>query len=282
MSSKLYLTVLFVVTVFLIQGTKLRAEEENIHELAVCGKLREPIAFWLWQRMAGRPDKTRVSHIQNIQSIEFKTRDGIILGGYKLAASVPRGYILVAQGNAMLVDQVAADFEVFRKQGFDVYLYDYRGYGLSEGNSRLAAIIADYSDIVAHLNTLGYNRHFIYGISIGGVMLLNAVGRNHNFDAAVIDSSPSYISNFGCPESYNPMRNLPIDSSRIMIISGVRDLIVSPAQMAELIRIGKNRGAYVYTDIEFSHPFQDKSYEIHRRRLNAVIRFFMKNYSKQS
>ena len=115
MGSKLYLTVLFVVTVFLVQGTKLSAEEENIHELAVCGKLREPIAFWLWQRMAGHPDKTRVSHIQNIQSIEFKTRDGIILGGYKLAASVPRGYILVAQGNAMLVDQVAADFEVFRK-----------------------------------------------------------------------------------------------------------------------------------------------------------------------
>lgn len=275
MSSKLYLTVLFVVTVFLVQGTKLSAEEESIYEQAVCGKLREPIAFWLWQRMAGHPDKTRVSHIQNIQPIEFKTRDGIILGGYKLAARVPRGYILVAQGNAMLVDQLAADFEVFRKQGFDVYLYDYRGYGLSEGNSRLAAIIADYSDIVAHLNTLGYNRHFIYGISIGGVMLLNAVGRNHSFDAAVIDSSPSYISNYGCPESYNPMRHLPKDSSRIMIISGVRDLIVSPAQMAELIRIGKARGAYVYTDIEFSHPFQDKSSEIHRRRLNAVIRFFM-------
>lgn len=282
MSSKLNLTVLFVVIVFLVQGTKLSAEEESIYEQAVCGKLREPIAFWLWQRMAGLADKTRVSHIKNIQPIEFKTRDGIILGGYKLAAHVPRGYILVAQGNAMLVDQIAADFEVFRKQGFDVYLYDYRGYGLSEGNSRLAAIISDYSDIVAHLNTLGYNRHFIYGISIGGVMLLNAVGRNHNFDAAVIDSSPSYISNYGCPESYNPMRHLPKDSSHIMIISGVRDLIVSPAQMAELIRIGKARGAYVYTDIEFSHPFQDKSSEIHRRRLNAVIRFFMKNLSEQS
>ena len=41
-------------------------------------------------------------------------------------------------------------------------------------------------------------------------MLLNAVGRAHNFDAAVIDSSPSYISNYGCPESYNPMRHLPL------------------------------------------------------------------------
>jgi len=182
---------------------------------------------------------------------------------------------LVAQGNAMLVDQLVADLQLFREQGFDVYLYDYRGYGLSGGKSRLAAIIADYTDIIAHLNTLGYTRRFLYGISIGGVMLLNAVGRSHSFDAAVIDSSPSYISNYGCPESYDPMRHLPKDSSHIMIISGVRDLIVSPAQMAELIRIGTSRGAYVLRDVEFSHPFQDKSPEIHRRRLDEVTRFFM-------
>ena len=60
-----------------------------------------------------------------------------------------------------------------------------------------------------------------------------------------------------------------------MIISGVRDRIVSPVQMAELIRIGENRGAYVLRDTEFSHPFQDKSPEIHRRRLNEVARCFM-------
>ena len=36
----------------------------------------------------------------------------------------------------------------------------------------------------------------------------------------------------------------------------------------------KRRG-YVFRDIEFSHPFQDKSPEIHRRRLNEVARFFM-------
>jgi hypothetical protein len=107
-------------------------------------------------------------------------------------------------------------------------------------------------------------------------MLLNAVGRSHNFDAAVIDSSPSYISNYGCPESYNPMRHLPQDSSHIMIISGVRDLIVSPLQMAELIRIGANRGAFVFRGIELSHPFQDSSSEIHRRRLIIIMNFFIK------
>lgn len=270
----LHLTILFMGAVFMVGSSKLAVAGEVDSEKTVCGALREPLAFWLWQRMAGHPDKSRFAHTPNVQPIQFTARDGVILGGYKLASRVPKGYVLVAQGNAMLVDQLVADLELFREQGFDVYLYDYRGYGLSGGKSRLAAIIADYTDIVSHLNTLGYTRRFLYGISIGGVMLLNAVGRSHNFDAAVIDSSPSYISNYGCPESYDPIRHLPEDSSHIMIISGARDHIVSPAQMAELIRIGASRGAYVFRDIEFSHPFQDKSPEIHSRRLGEVTRFF--------
>ena len=271
-----HLTVLIMGVTFLASSPNLAVAEEFDFEQSVCGSVREPLAFWLWQTMAGRPDRSHVELKQNVQSIQFVARDGVILSGYKLAARVPRGYILVAQGNAMLADQLISDLELFRKNGFDIYIYDYRGYGQSEGKSRLAAIIADYTDIVSHLNTRGYIRRFMYGISIGGVMLLNAVGRSHNFDAAVIDSSPSYISNYGCPESYNPMRHLPQDSSHIMIISGVRDLIVSPLQMAELIRIGANRGAFVFRGIELSHPFQDSSSEIHRRRLNTIMNFFIK------
>ena len=270
-----YLAILIITVIFFLNSPRTVVAEELDFEQAVCGSVREPLAFWLWQSMAGRSEPSYIKLKQNVQSIQFTARDGAILSGYKLAARVPRGYILVAQGNAMLADQLISDLELFRKRGFDVYLYDYRGYGRSEGKSRLAAIISDYTDIISNLNTKGYPRRFIYGISIGGVMLLNAVGRTHNFDAAVIDSSPSYISNYGCPESYNPMRHLPLDSSHIMIISGVRDLIVSPIQMAELIRIGENRGAIVFRGIEFSHPFQDRSFEIHRRRLNIILEFFI-------
>lgn len=271
----IHLMILFIGVIFMIDSLKLVAAEGVGSEQTVCGALREPLAFWLWQRMAGRPEESSIAHVQNFQSIQFIARDGVILSGYKLAARVPRGYILVAQGNAMLVDQLIVDLELFLEHGFDVYLYDYRGYGLSEGKSRLATIIADYTDIVAHLNSLGYTRRFMYGISMGGVILLNAVGRSASFDAAVIDSSPSYISNYGCPDKYNPMQHLPQDSSHIMIISGVRDLIVSPIQMAELIRIGASRGAHIFRDIEFSHPFQDRLPEIHKRRLNEVTRFFI-------
>jgi hypothetical protein len=53
----------------------------------------------------------------------------------------------------MLADHLVADLQPFRDPGFDVYIYDYRGYGLSAGKSRLAAIFTDYTEIVTDLHT---------------------------------------------------------------------------------------------------------------------------------
>lgn len=250
------------------------AQEVDI-ESVVCGSVREPLMFWLWRSMAGSPNSTRVAHITNLERIRFKTRDGIELGGYKLMATNPKGYLLVAQGNAMLADQLVADLQTFRDLGLDVYIFDYRGYGISKGNSRLAAIVDDYAEIVSYLNTLGYAKNLLYGISMGGIVLLNVVGRSQMYMRLVVDSSPSRISDFGCPERYDPVVHLPEDSSRLMIISGAKDQVVAPSQMAELIRVGGSRRGRVLLDNEFAHPYQDFSEAIHRRRQNEVAVFLL-------
>ncbi|HEX9144154.1 MAG TPA: alpha/beta fold hydrolase [Candidatus Binatia bacterium] len=244
-------------------------------ELAVCGAIREPFTFWLWRRLAGAPDPQRIARLKDVEPVMFTASDGRQLRGYKLAAAAPKGYLLVAQGNAMLADQLVADLQSFRDLGLDVYIYDYRGYGISQGKSRLAAIVADYAAIVAYLNTLGYSRQLLYGISMGGVILLNAVGESSAFTRLVIDSSPARISPFGCPERYDPVTHLPSDGSRVMIISGAADTVVPPHQMDELIRIAGPRGARVLQDNEFAHPYQDSSDEVHRRRQNAVAAFLL-------
>ena len=241
---------------------------------SVCGFWREPFAFWSFRRAAGTPDARRVAGIADLEPIRLTTRDGRQLGGYKLRTpGNPRGYLLVAQGNAMLADQIVGEFQIFRDRGFDVYVYDYRGYGLSEGRSRLTAIVSDYRDIVAHLNTQNYRRHVLYGMSMGGVILLNAVGTSGNFHALVVDSSPSRISHLGCPGSYDPVNHLPADCSRIKIISGGRDRIIHPAEMEELLETAGSRGAQIARRLDFAHPFQDATSEVRQRRFNEVAEF---------
>lgn len=242
-------------------------------EQSLCGRFREPFAFWSFRRVAGRPDASRLAGIRDLDPISFQTGDGRTLRGYRLRAMRPWGYLLVAQGNAMLADQIIGEFAPFRDLNLDVYLYDYRGYGLSNGKSRLKAIVADYRALVAHLNAQGYGRRLLYGLSMGGVMLLNAAGSSGDYDAAVIDSSPSRITSFGCPEAYDPVRHLPQDGVRLMIILGDRDTVVPAADVEELASVAQSRGATVLHDAEFAHPFMDASYETHRRRFRAIADF---------
>jgi alpha/beta superfamily hydrolase len=244
-------------------------------ETAVCGSIREPFMFWSWRRAAGSPSPNRVTHLRDLEQIRFKTRDGIELAGYKLAAKNAKGYLLIAQGNAMLADQLVADLETFRGLELDVYIFDYRGYGISQGKSRLAAIVDDYTEIVAYLNTLGYPGRLLYGISMGGVILLNAVGQTQAYARLVVDSSPGRVSHLGCPKRYDPVEHVPQDSVRLMVISGELDTVVSPAQMEELIRVAGSRGARIVQDKEFAHPYQDSSPATHRRRQNEVAAFLL-------
>ena len=257
-------------------GSTVLGQEADV-ETAVCGSVREPLMFWLWRSTAGSPNPARLAQITNLEQIRFKARDGIELGGYKLAAKSAKGYLLVAQGNAMLADQLVSDLQTFRDLGFDVYIFDYRGYGISRGKSRLVGITGDYAEIVSHLNTLDYDKRLLYGISMGGVILLNAVGRSQTYTRLVVDSSPSRISSFGCPERYDPVTHLPEDSSRLMIVSGSRDEVVRPSQMNELIRVARSRRARILQDNEFAHPYQDLSHATHRRRQNEVATFFLQD-----
>lgn len=248
------------------------AVEHADTEEALCGQLREPFMFWMWRRLAGSPDAKRLAQLTNVEPIRFMARDGIELGGYRLPARHARGYLLVAQGNATLADQLVGALEPFRDSGLDVYIFDYRGYGISQGKSRLGAITGDYGEITSHLNRAGYDTRLLYGISMGGVILLNAVGRALEYDRMVVDSSPARISDLGCPRSYDPVEHLPRDASRLMIISGGRDTVVTPAQMDELVRAAAARGARVMQDPEFAHPHQDAP-DTQRRREEAILAF---------
>ena len=242
-------------------------------EASVCGTLREPLAFWAFRHGAGSVQAGRVAGIADIERIAFTTRDGRQLGGYRLHVPAASGYLLVAQGNATLVDQIARELQTFRRLDVDIYLYDYRGYGLSEGKSRLRAIVEDYREIIASLNAQPYRRRLLYGMSMGGVILLNAVGATGDYTALVVDSSPSRISRYGCPKIYDPIRQLPPDSSRILVIGGERDRVVPIAQVEELMRIAQSRGAQVLRHPDLAHPFMDASTDLHQSRFQAVADF---------
>lgn len=250
-------------------------------EVSVCG-IKEPFLFWLWSHMAGNADASRLAGLHGVEDLSFTSRDGRVLRGYRLRSRIdkPKGYLLVLQGNAILADQLIGEFVRYANSGYDVYMYDYRGYGRSQGKRRLKAIVSDIQEILATLNTKLYERHLVYAFSFGGIVLLDGFDGSLELDRIVIDSSPSRLSDYGCPKTYDPVTHLPGDASHFMFISGRRDTVVTPAMSKELLSLAKQRKASVINDVDFAHPFMDPDPSLHRQRMVIIEQFLLQQETK--
>jgi alpha/beta superfamily hydrolase len=246
-------------------------------EKSVCGYFLEPFIFWQWSRAAGIPDTEILNKISNASAIEFQTKDGRYLRGYKLVpdsgGAQLSGFILVAQGNAMLAEHLLPHLQMFARSGLPVYIYDYRGYGRSEGKRRLQAITSDYQEIYHALRNDHQGRSLLYGISFGGIVMMNLIGSDLKFDSAVIDSAPSRLSPFGCPLRFDPVIHLPENASNILIITGGSDKVVTTSMSRELVEQAILHGGQVEVQKHYAHPFRDKTIELHYSRMRRIKEF---------
>lgn len=276
--------VLFSSLVLLSNPAPAEHGENNVElEQSVCG-LKEPFLFWLWSSMAGSPNADRLAGYRNVEDISFETVDNRILRGYKLKANgsegqvaSPKGYLLVMQGNAILADQIVDEFTHFSSVGLDVYIYDFRGYGRSEGKRRLKAIISDYVEILAELNSSGYEQRFIYAMSFGGIAFLDGFEFHGKLDRIIVDSTPSRLSDYGCPSEYDPVNHLPEDCSHFTFITGQKDRVVPPSMSQEMVEVAQQRNAVILRDEEFGHPFMDYDRSVHRHRMKVIENYLLYN-----
>lgn len=246
-------------------------------ETPICGPIKEPFVFWLWSRMAPRAKPNRATRHAHVEAVTFTTGDGKQLSGYRVQAhddrdesTEPKGYLLMALGNAMIADQMIGELSSYARAGYDAYIYDYRGYGLSEGKRRINAIIEDYREIVTELNSR-YKRKMLYGVSLGGMVMMNTIGSGVEFDAAVIDSAPSRLSSYGCPDRIDPVNHLSETSSaKLLIITGKRDQVLGPKDTRELREKAAAMGAKTYDGENFAHPYMDRIYDVHLQRARLV------------
>ena len=246
----------------------------------ICGRFKEPFVFWLWSSTAGKPDPDRLKQNDNIKDISLKTVDGKILRGYKLSSSSrsdAAGYLLVAQGNAMLADQIIDSFSEVSNAGYDVFVFDFRGYGRSEGKRRLRAILSDYREIKNYLDTLPYKNRAFYGMSFGGIVLLDALQGDNMDKIVVIDSVPSTLSNHGCPANHDPINTVASLSGTSLFIFGDQDRVVTRAASMALSERAKDIAQNVLVIDHFGHPFMDGNAN---ERMNMIREFLEFNQQK--
>ena len=212
---------------------------------------------------------------------QFTTTDGRTIHGLVWKAARPQGYLLVAQGTSMLAAEIYEVFQGFRELDLDVYVYDFRGYGPSTGNTSLQALMADYKQRIAELNARPeYRYQILYGISLGGVIFTKIAAENIRYSALVLDSVPHAIPWYaGCPDAYDPVENLPKLCSNWFVIAGGRDKVIG-SRARKLLKKTASCKAQGLEKKSYGHIFTDNVANT-RERLQKAAAFINTTFAAQ-
>jgi hypothetical protein len=220
------------------------------------------------------------------------------LKGWFLPSSVPvQGTVLFLHGNAENISTHFANIYWLPRQGYQTYIFDYAGYGESEGSVSVDGIHRDIARMirsVLHDTRVDPSRMYLMGQSLGASMALYTAGTpefNGAFRAVVADSPfSSYRSiareklslfwityplqwplGFLVDDTYSPDRVVNQISVPVLLIHGGDDHTVPPEHSRKLCALLAQRC------VRFEIPGVDHGGTLQRPDVRAKIVDFLKN-----
>jgi pimeloyl-ACP methyl ester carboxylesterase len=117
-----------------------------------------------------------------IEDVWFKTTDGVRINGWFSEAKHPRAVVLYAEGNAGNITSRRWILKLFRdRMNASVLLFDYRGYGRSEGAPSTSGILDDAHAArhwLADRTGVSETSIVLVGTSLGGAVMADLAGRD--------------------------------------------------------------------------------------------------------
>ncbi len=130
------------------------------------------------------------------EDVRLPTPDGPVLSAWFLPAKqAAKGTILFLHGNAQNISTHLASVYWLPKEGYNVLLLDYRGYGGSEGQPSVAGAQEDIDSALRYLHTradVDPRRIVVLGQSLGAALTLQYLAHSAyrtQLRGAVIDSA---------------------------------------------------------------------------------------------
>jgi fermentation-respiration switch protein FrsA (DUF1100 family) len=104
------------------------------------------------------------------ENVELTTEDGVRLHGWFIPSDSARGTVLFFHGNAGNISHRLDSIATFNRMGLNVFIFDYRGYGQSQGRATEAGTYRDAEAAWSYLvETRGIdaNNIIVFGRSLG-------------------------------------------------------------------------------------------------------------------
>lgn len=132
------------------------------------------------------------AHGVPFEDVRFRAGDGTKLHGWYIAPARPDGPVLLwAHGNAGNLSHRAENIAfIHRELGAGVFLFDYRGYGLSEGRPAEEGLYDDARAAYAWLRErVPPERIFLFGRSLGAAVMVKLASENIAARGLILESA---------------------------------------------------------------------------------------------
>jgi len=129
------------------------------------------------------------------EDVSFETSDGVKLSGWFIPVEQPKGVILFCHGNAGNISHRLDSIKIFHRLGLSTFIFDYRGFGQSDGK---VTEKGTYLDAEAAWNYLVGKKQaapseiIIFGRSLGGAVA-SWLAKEHTPKGLIIESTFSSV-----------------------------------------------------------------------------------------
>ena len=187
--------------------------------------------------------------------LDIETADGELLRGWWIKARTPRrGHLLFFHGNAEDISGCIPYARLLTGIGFDVLLFDYRGYGASSGRPSEEGT---YLDAEAALNCMlvqprvDRKRIFYFGRSLGGAIALNLACEQPPAGLVLLSTfasvrevatnyfRPLRFATALIPDAYPSLRRIEGLRAALLVLHGDADEVVPLSQGEKLYKAAR-------------------------------------------
>lgn len=105
------------------------------------------------------------------EPVRLKTKDTVTIAGWWIPSDNERGVLLFSHGNSGNISDCLESIKIFNRLKLSIFIYDYRGYGESEGKPSELGTYLDAEAVWLYLTgerNIAGEKIIIFGRSLGG------------------------------------------------------------------------------------------------------------------
>jgi uncharacterized protein len=241
--------------------------------------LEKSLLFFPTRNIARTPEKIGLK----FENVSLIAADHVKIDAWWVPHENARATLLFSHGNGGNISDRLDKLKIFHDLGLNVLLYDYRGYGKSEGSPSEAGFHADVQtayDFLVKEHKIPPEKIIAYGESLGGSIAAH-LAANNRVGALILDSSFTSLKDMArthypllaglVQSSFNTLADTAKVQSPVLVLHSPTDEIVPYSQGKQLFQVANEPKQFVKLRGDHNSGFL-KSRKVYVKGLDTFLK----------